>query len=168
MAFSRLLPVYVLALMPALFATSADAQTLTSRATTADQATVAGVFDTYGQAAPNGSTLDQDYDRLLSGTDAQIAASTQSMLPTTAYNMQGVAGALAATEENAIMGRIRTLREGNRLASRHVASVSRQAPFTNLQKSHDALHDLRVTPSSTSTYRTSDSYRQTSRAVYRD
>ncbi|HAX91396.1 MAG TPA: hypothetical protein DCY07_04210, partial [Rhodospirillaceae bacterium] len=67
-----------------------------------------------------------------------------------------------------IMGRIRNLREGNRLASRQIASVSRQAPFTDLQKSRDALHDLRATPSSTSTYRTSDSYRQTSRAVYRD
>ncbi len=168
MAYPRVLSLSVLAVLLVLPPCTAHAiATLENYAQTADQTTVGTIFDTYGQAAAGGSTLEADYNRLFVGSGE--AASLQSMLPTTAYNMQGVANGLAASTDRAISSRLRTLREGNRLAARQGASP-RPAPFTDLQNSEELLHDLRVKePSSpASKHGTANHYRLYNPAVYQD
>ncbi|MFA6279756.1 MAG: autotransporter outer membrane beta-barrel domain-containing protein [Bdellovibrionales bacterium] len=169
MAHPRVSSLSVLAFLWALAPCTAQASTsLADYAQTPDQTTVGTVFDTYGSAAAGGSTLDTDYNRLFIGGGE--AASLQSMLPTTAYNMQGVASGLAASTDSAITSRLRSLREGNRLATRRVAAT-RPAPFTDLQKSDEPLHDLRLkepTPAATSTHGTTNHYRLYNPAVYQD
>jgi len=167
MALPRLslLPVLTLAYALVPFGT-ARADYLTDYTQTPDQATVGGVFDTYGQAAPGGSTLETDYNRLFVGDEE--AASTQSMLPTTAYGRQGVANALASGTDSALSSRMRALREGGRLAPQRVAVAARTAPFTDLQPSNESLHDLRVKAETTAEGSTSAHYPLYSPAVYEE
>jgi uncharacterized protein YhjY with autotransporter beta-barrel domain len=148
----------------------ASAQVLGDYATTGDQATVSSVFDAAGAAAPGGSSLEADYNRLFVGTAADIAQSEQSMLPTTAHNVPGVVETLAGTEEKNLMSRMRSLRERDeRPATTHIVY---DPPFKPLQKSPEALHDLRSqadsTPTTTETKMATKRYLLRSPALYRE
>ncbi|MDD3182502.1 MAG: autotransporter outer membrane beta-barrel domain-containing protein [Alphaproteobacteria bacterium] len=148
-----------------------NAQAIADYTTTSDQTTVGTVFDSKGATAASGSTLETDYNQILSGTSAQISESAQSMLPTTAYGMTGAANALASTEERNIMGRLRTLRNRSVLRPSKVVAARRAPVIYPLQKTDDTLLDLRnakKTPTLSSRHGTTNNYRSYSPALYKD
>lgn len=148
------------------------AQAIIDDAVTADQTTVGTVFDSKGSVAPGGSSLETDYNNILSGTSAEVAQSAQSLLPTTAYGMANAATALATTEERNVMGRLRTLRQGTALRPSRVVTAPTKAPLVYpLQETSEALHDLRAKTKATTTsgkYGTTNYYRSFSRALYKE
>ena len=166
----RLATTIALASLLTTASTVAQAQSIVDSATTQDQRTVGAVFDRYGDAAAVGSSLEDDYDRILTGSSAQISESAQSMLPTTAYNMTGVANALTSSEERHIMGRLKSLRHKADLAPRRVPSSHAPVVYP-LQTTKDSLHDLRgesKAPTASSPHGTTINYRVYSPALYKD
>jgi len=163
----------LLAVMPFFAALPAKAQLLTDYATTADQQTVGAVMDAQGTAAPPASTLQTDYNQLFAGSAANISDSTQSLLPTTAYNLTGVSTTLANVEETNIMGRLRTLRSRDLAAVRQVVRRAEQQPpkVYPLQDTGETLHDLRTgtkAPSMGGSHATQSNYRMVSPLIYKN
>jgi len=143
MVWLRTSSVSVFAFLVALAPFAASAQVLDDYASTTDQHAVARTFDAQAAAAAPASPLDIDNTHLLSGSPSEINSSVQSMLPTTAYNMRGVANNLASREESGVMSRLRTLRNRDMLTTSRVVPT-REPLIKPLQENGEALHDLRT------------------------
>jgi|GEM_PF-1299324 len=85
---------------------------LVDYALTGDQLRVAQIFDEIGPAAPEGSTLRQDYGRLFMNGVIGTATSLQSLLPTSAFEMGAVVTNFISMESFSLKARLRELREG--------------------------------------------------------
>lgn len=77
-----------------------------------DQRRVAEILDRIGSSAAVGSALRQDYGRLFMNGVAGTSKSLQSLLPTSAFEMQSMVDNMISFQSQNLKTRIRTLRDG--------------------------------------------------------